>query len=101
MFGIRRAIIVESGCFLSRALLFTLGFYWIMETSRIPNPALHSQDGLCVKRVQENEGDVVDSSYQPREIVSNHISYLDILYHMSTSFPSFVAKWLDFPLWVL
>jgi hypothetical protein len=25
-------------------------------------------------------------------IVSNHVSYLDILYHISASFPSFVAK---------
>ncbi|KAJ6675692.1 PHOSPHOLIPID ACYLTRANSFERASE [Salix viminalis] len=25
-------------------------------------------------------------------IISNHVSYLDILYHMSASFPSFVAK---------
>lgn len=25
-------------------------------------------------------------------IVSNHVSHLDILYHMSSSFPSFVAK---------
>jgi len=92
MSGIRRAIIVASGRFLSRSLLFTLGFYWIKETSRIPDPAIHSQDGLCVKRVRENEGDAVDSSYQPGAIVSNHISYLDILYHMSASFPSFVAK---------
>lgn len=25
-------------------------------------------------------------------IVSNHVSYIDILYHMPSSFPSFVAK---------
>lgn len=25
-------------------------------------------------------------------IISNHVSYVDILYHMSSSFPSFVAK---------
>lgn len=25
-------------------------------------------------------------------IISNHVSYIDILYHMSSSFPSFVAK---------
>jgi hypothetical protein len=29
---------------------------------------------------------------QPGAIVSNHASYIDILYHMSASFPSFVAK---------
>ncbi|KAL0314729.1 UNVERIFIED_CONTAM: Lysophospholipid acyltransferase LPEAT1 [Sesamum angustifolium] len=28
----------------------------------------------------------------PGAIISNHVSYLDILYHMSSSFPSFVAK---------
>ena len=49
MLGIRRAIIVASRRFLSRALLFTLSFYWITETSRIPDPTLNSQDGLCVK----------------------------------------------------
>ncbi|KMZ70929.1 Lysophospholipid acyltransferase [Zostera marina] len=29
---------------------------------------------------------------RPGVIISNHVSYLDILYHMSSSFPSFVAK---------
>lgn len=29
---------------------------------------------------------------RPGAIVSNHVSYVDILYHMSASFPSFVAK---------
>ncbi|KAA3466972.1 lysophospholipid acyltransferase LPEAT1-like isoform X1 [Gossypium australe] len=29
---------------------------------------------------------------RPGAIVSNHLSYLDVLYHMSSSFPSFVAK---------
>lgn len=28
----------------------------------------------------------------PGAIISNHVSYIDILYHMSLSFPSFVAK---------
>nr|ABR17783.1 unknown [Picea sitchensis] len=92
MSGVRRTIIVLSGRFLSRALFFTLGFYWITETRRIPDPATQSQDGLCAKEVRENEGEAEDSSYQPGAIVSNHISYLDILYHMSASFPSFVAK---------
>lgn len=87
MSGVRRTIIVLSGRFLSRALLFCLGFYWIKETRRIPDPATQSQSGCC-----ENEGDAVDSSHQPGAIVSNHVSHLDILYHMSASFPSFVAK---------
>lgn len=29
---------------------------------------------------------------RPGAIVSNHVSYVDILYHMSSFFPSFVAK---------
>ena len=32
---------------------------------------------------------------RPGAIVSNHVSYVDILYHMSASFPSFVAKVLN------
>jgi 1-acyl-sn-glycerol-3-phosphate acyltransferase len=41
----------------------------------------------------QNEGK--DQSEEPERlgaIISNHVSYLDILYHMSASFPSFVAK---------
>lgn len=42
-----------------------------------------------------------DDLDRPGAIVSNHISYLDILYHMSSSFPSFVAKVRELvtPLW--
>ena len=36
MGGWRRAVIVQCGRFLSRALLFTLGFYWINVTYRDP-----------------------------------------------------------------
>jgi 1-acyl-sn-glycerol-3-phosphate acyltransferase len=32
---------------------------------------------------------------RPGAIVSNHVSYVDILYHMSASFPSFDAKVLQ------
>ncbi|KAI8016581.1 Lysophospholipid acyltransferase LPEAT1 [Camellia lanceoleosa] len=41
------------------------------------------------------ETDVKDQSEEPERpgaIISNHISHLDILYHMSSFFPSFVAK---------
>lgn len=41
----------------------------------------------------QNEGkEPSEEPEQPGAIISNHISYLDILYHMSSSFPSFVAK---------
>lgn len=41
----------------------------------------------------QNEGkESSEESEQHGAIISNHISYLDILYHMSSSFPSFVAK---------
>ncbi|XP_017258414.1 lysophospholipid acyltransferase LPEAT1 isoform X1 [Daucus carota subsp. sativus] len=76
MGGWRQTVVVKSGMFLSRALLFVIGFYWIPETS-----------------TQEAErSDQSDEAIRPGAIVSNHISYLDILYHMSASFPSFVAK---------
>lgn len=87
MVGWRREIVVKSGRFLSRALLFTLGFYWIPETFRFHD--LHNHE----KSANQNEsGDQVEETERPGVIVSNHVSYLDILYHMSASFPSFVAK---------
>ncbi|KAG9441941.1 hypothetical protein H6P81_017795 [Aristolochia fimbriata] len=77
MVGWRRTAIVQSGRFLSRALLFTLGFYWINVEDRGSNNGLSSSS---------------EESERPGAIISNHISYLDILYHMSSFFPSFVAK---------
>lgn len=85
--GWRREIIVRSGRFLSRALLFTLGFYWIPETYRIHD--FHNHEKLTD---QNESNDQLQEPERPGAIVSNHISYLDILYHMSASFPSFVAK---------
>ncbi|MQL82775.1 hypothetical protein Taro_015237 [Colocasia esculenta] len=79
MVGWRREVVVRSGRFLSRAILFTLGFYWIHE-SLFENVGMEQSDEHERKR--------------PGAVVSNHISYLDILYHMSSSFPSFVAKHL-------
>ncbi|KAG6468432.1 lysophospholipid acyltransferase LPEAT1-like [Zingiber officinale] len=69
----RRVVVVRCGRFASRAMLFTFGFYWIKE----------SHMSL------DNE---VDEFEKPYAIVSNHISYVDILYHMSSAFLSFVAK---------
>ncbi|XP_042386014.1 lysophospholipid acyltransferase LPEAT1-like [Zingiber officinale] len=71
--GWRRAVVVRCGIFASRAMLFTFGFYWIKE----------SHMSL------DNE---VNEFEKPYAVVSNHISYVDILYHMSSTFPSFVAK---------
>ncbi|KAL0360711.1 UNVERIFIED_CONTAM: Lysophospholipid acyltransferase LPEAT1 [Sesamum radiatum] len=85
MGGWRRAVIVQSGRFLSRLLMFVFGFYWISETSR----------GTEVNGQLNNETASQDRSEElerPGAIISNHVSYLDILYHMSSSFPSFVAK---------
>ncbi|KAG0495407.1 hypothetical protein HPP92_000098 [Vanilla planifolia] len=76
MTGWRREVVVRCGRFLSRVMLFNFGFYWIRET-----------------HLSEDEHrEISDESKRPGVIVSNHVSYLDILYHMSSSFPSFVAK---------
>ena len=41
----------------------------------------------------QNEGEGQSEEIErPGAIISNHVSYVDILYHMSSSFPSFVAK---------
>ncbi|KAB5526800.1 hypothetical protein DKX38_020647 [Salix brachista] len=87
MGGWRREVIVWCGRFLSRMLLFVVGFYWISVSYR--DIDLPDQN----KSSSQNEGK--DQSEEPERlgaIISNHVSYLDILYHMSASFPSFVAK---------
>ncbi|XP_039000506.1 lysophospholipid acyltransferase LPEAT1-like isoform X1 [Hibiscus syriacus] len=82
--GCRRAVIVQSGRFLSRLLLFTVGFYWINE---IHKDLANTQENSKTENTKQSE-----EQERPGAIVSNHLSYLDILYHMSSSFPSFVAK---------
>lgn len=85
MVGWRRVVIVQCGRFFSRALLFTIGIYWIRESRRSPLALESGEDeNQCKDQSEESE--------RPGAIISNHISYLDILYHMSSSFPSFVAK---------
>ncbi|XWS24330.1 hypothetical protein CRYUN_Cryun28dG0092200 [Craigia yunnanensis] len=82
--GWRRAVIVRSGRFLSRSLLFLVGFYWINETHK---------DSANTQENSKTEGtNQSDEQERPGATVSNHLSYLDILYQMSSSFPSFVAK---------
>ncbi|TVU18957.1 hypothetical protein EJB05_35080 [Eragrostis curvula] len=78
--GWRREVVVRCGRALARAMMFVFGFYWIREYD-------------CLSLQTEDEH--VDQSKElerPGAIVSNHVSYVDILYHMSASFPSFVAK---------
>ncbi|KAL3640817.1 hypothetical protein CASFOL_015785 [Castilleja foliolosa] len=79
--GWRRAVIIQSGRYLSRVLLFVFGFYWISE---VDERQLINDETAPEDQLKELE--------QPGAIISNHVSYLDILYHMSTFFPSFVAK---------
>ncbi|KAJ6849052.1 putative lysophospholipid acyltransferase LPEAT1 isoform X1 [Iris pallida] len=79
MVGWRRKAVVRSGRFLGRVMLFCFGFYWIRETRRG-----FSDEVECREQADEAE--------RPGVIVSNHVSHLDILYHMSSFFPSFVAK---------
>lgn len=85
MGGWRRAVIVWSGRLLSRAMLLVLGFYWIQETYR--NPDFDNKLGTEAEGTDQSE-----EPERPGAIISNHVSHLDILYHMSSSFPSFVAK---------
>ncbi|KAM7278705.1 hypothetical protein ACFE04_005839 [Oxalis oulophora] len=73
--GWRRVVIVVSGRFLARLMLFVFGFYYIHEKS--------------ILSTRDDDGQKHDT---PGAIISNHVSYVDILYHMSTSFASFVAK---------
>ncbi|KAG8493657.1 hypothetical protein CXB51_011014 [Gossypium anomalum] len=83
--GWRRTVILRSGRFLSKTLLFLVGFYRINETH---NGSKNSQENSkTAGTLQPSEPE-----QRPGAIVSNHISYLDILYHLSSSFPSFVAK---------
>ncbi|KAH0876278.1 hypothetical protein HID58_073640 [Brassica napus] len=103
MGGWRRTVIVRCGRFLSRVLLFVFGFYWIPESC--PDPETTSSEALFWGHLryrllynslgwslfEEGETDKEEPE-RPGVIVSNHVSYLDILYHMSASFPSFVAK---------
>ncbi|KAL6572691.1 Lysophospholipid acyltransferase lpeat1 [Orobanche minor] len=86
MGGWRRAVIMQSGRFLSRVLLFVFGFYWIAEISRGNGDARQLHNDETASRNQSEDLE------RPGTIISNHVSYIDILYHMSTSFPSFVAK---------
>ncbi|PIA52539.1 hypothetical protein AQUCO_01000426v1 [Aquilegia coerulea] len=86
MIGWRRIVIVQCGRFLSRAMLFNFGFYWINETNRSNSTGLEKLQTETEDKQQSQE------SERPGAIISNHVSYLDILYHMSSSFPSFVAK---------
>ncbi|KAE9586764.1 hypothetical protein Lal_00004820 [Lupinus albus] len=79
--GWRRHVIVFCGRRLSRVLFFVFGFYSITHSSLNLNPVTEKED-------KHQPGDME----RPSVIISNHVSYLDILYHMSSSFPSFVAK---------
>ncbi|XP_072983325.1 lysophospholipid acyltransferase LPEAT1-like isoform X6 [Typha latifolia] len=80
MVGWRREVVVRCGRFSSRAMLFVFGFYWIRVDDR------------SLSTTEDEHGEQSDETERPGAIISNHVSYLDILYHMSSSFPSFVAK---------
>ncbi|XP_010472847.1 PREDICTED: lysophospholipid acyltransferase LPEAT1 isoform X2 [Camelina sativa] len=92
MRGWKRTVIVSCGRFLSRVLLFVFGFYWIHET-RLDRDSLMDPNPKTTSVEISQKGDAAtEEPERPGAIVSNHVSYLDILYHMSASFPSFVAK---------
>lgn len=86
MGGWKRAVVVYSGRFLSRAVLFVFGFYWVKTSYRNLEEISDKYQGQTERKDQSEE------SERPGAIISNHVSYIDILYHMSSFFPSFVAK---------
>ncbi|GBG73651.1 hypothetical protein CBR_g16994 [Chara braunii] len=113
--GIRRTIIKCSGQFCARAVLFICGFYYIRESrrprvgttvedARVPHSGASTSAQFCSQEsgkrnssgtatVDGNgEGDAGDACDWPTAIVSNHVSWVDILYHMYAFYPSFVAK---------
>ncbi|KAI4339873.1 hypothetical protein MLD38_024764 [Melastoma candidum] len=77
--GWRRKVLVGCGRVLARLMLVVFGFYWISLCHRS-------------RTEEQSEGQRQGEPERPGAIVSNHVSYIDILYHMSSSFPSFVAK---------
>ncbi|XP_078158342.1 lysophospholipid acyltransferase LPEAT1-like isoform X4 [Carex rostrata] len=80
MTGWRRETVVQAGRFCARSMLFVFGFYWIQVEDR----SFSNNENGSMQQSDEVE--------RPGAIVSNHVSYVDILYHMSSFFPSFVAK---------
>ncbi|XP_075516995.1 lysophospholipid acyltransferase LPEAT1-like isoform X1 [Primulina tabacum] len=90
--GWQRAVIVRSGRFLSRLLLLVFGFYSIRETSLSKEVDGQLNNEVDYRVLSPASMDQSEELERPGAIVSNHISYIDILYHMSSSFPSFVAK---------
>jgi len=50
---------------------------------------------FCLLQFVKEDRSQPEELGRPGVIISNHVSYLDILYHMSSSFPSFVAKVCD------
>ncbi|CAH9100300.1 unnamed protein product [Cuscuta epithymum] len=78
--GWRRKVIMRSGMFNARGILFAFGFYRIHHTRRHRHRQSYDDKGRA------------EEAGRAGVIVSNHVSYTDILYHMSSSFASFVAK---------
>jgi hypothetical protein len=70
---------------------FTFNLIWIRNIACYCFCVYYIQLGTLYFFQDEDLG---KSEYlgRPGAIVSNHVSHLDILYHMSSSLPSFVAK---------
>ncbi|KAL8132438.1 hypothetical protein AgCh_008076 [Apium graveolens] len=71
---------------MKKGYLFLFGFYRIRETF------VETRIGDDEKYDKVEHKDRSDEPERPGVIVSKHVSYIDILYHMSVSYPSFVAK---------
>ncbi|CAI0558800.1 unnamed protein product [Linum tenue] len=90
--GWRRTVIVSCGRFLSRVMLFVFGFYWISESFRDLEQEQSPPQGKSSSEDQNEGKNQLQRPERPGATVCNHVSYVDILYHMSSSFSSFVAK---------
>eukprot|EP00271_Cylindrocystis_brebissonii_P007089 TRINITY_DN20223_c0_g1_i1.p1 TRINITY_DN20223_c0_g1~~TRINITY_DN20223_c0_g1_i1.p1 ORF type:complete len:382 (+),score=46.41 TRINITY_DN20223_c0_g1_i1:301-1446(+) len=83
--GRRRASITACGRIASRMVLFVMGFYWIKRRTCSSPSAFKSK----AKAAAGSQAPVASA------VVSNHVSWVDILYHSSrypSGMPAFVSK---------
>ena len=76
MVGWRRSVIVWSGRFVSRAMLFVLGFYWISEVNRIPPNENKSTNEVCFYIFQVETPPLFGSAFSYASSVHTYLHLL-------------------------